>query len=140
MLNKAILMGRIANDLEMKTTQNDHHVLCFSIAVERNYGQKDEKETDFIHLVAWRKTADFIKEYFSKGQMIAIEGTLQGNSYTDKDGNKRTSYEVLIEKAYFAGSKAENKTENKQEEISISEENFEKDFIEITDDIKYLPF
>ncbi len=107
MLNSVILMGRLTRDPEYKKTQSDISVCKFSIAVERKFQNKQtgERETDFIDCQAWRGTADFISRYFSKGSMVAIEGELQNNNWTDKDGNKRYSYIVQVNQVHFCGSK-----------------------------------
>ena len=107
MLNRAILMGRLTADPELRQTPNGVSVLSFSIACDRNYNsQGGEKICDFINCVAWRQTAEFISKYFHKGSMIAIEGSIQTRNYEDKQGNKRTAVEVVIDRAYFAESKA----------------------------------
>lgn len=109
MLNRAVLMGRLTADPELRQTPNGISVLSFSIAVDRTYGGKNgERQTDFINLVAWRQTAEFISRYFSKGQMIAVDGSIQTRNYTDKQGNNRTAFEVVIDNASFCGSKAES--------------------------------
>ena len=90
----------------MRETPNGIPVLSFSIAVDRSYGK--ERQTDFINIVAWRYTAEFISKYFSKGQMIALQGSLQSRKYTDKQGNNRIAYEVVADSAHFTGSKAES--------------------------------
>lgn len=107
MLNSVILMGRLTRDPDYKKTQSDISVCKFSIAVERKFQNKQtgERETDFIDCQAWRGTADFISRYFSKGSMVAIEGELQNNNWTDKDGNKRYSYIVQVNQVHFCGSK-----------------------------------
>ena len=105
MLNHITLMGRLTRDPELKKTQNDLSVVRFSLAVERDYSAGGEKQTDFINCVAWRHTAEFVSKYFKKGSMAAVSGRLQNNSYTDKDGNKRESAEVLVDSMYFADSK-----------------------------------
>lgn len=106
MLNRIILMGRLVADPELKTTSGGLSVAGFRMAVDRNYQPKEgEKQVDFIPCVAWRQTAEFIANYFGKGRMIAVEGSLQSRSYEDKDGHKRTAYEVLVDHAYFADSK-----------------------------------
>lgn len=108
MLNKVILMGRLVADPEFRTTQSGVSFVSFRIAVDRNYTPKGaEWQADFIPCVAWRQTADFISRYFSKGRMIALEGSLQSRSYEDKQGQKRTAYEVIVDHAYFADSKPE---------------------------------
>lgn len=106
MLNKIILMGRLTRDPELRQTQNGTKAAAFSLAVDRDYAaQGGERETDFIDCVAWRGTAEFAAKYFTKGQMAAVEGRLQVRDWTDKDGNKRRSYEANVENLYFAGSK-----------------------------------
>ena len=109
MLNTVILMGRLTADPELRTTNNNLSVLSFSVAVDRNYqAQGQERQADFINCVAWRQNADFISKYFRKGQMIAIEGSIQTRSYEDKNGNKRTAFEVIVNRASFCGSKNES--------------------------------
>ena len=108
MLNRVILMGRLTADPEHKQTPSGVSVTSFSIAVDRNYSNKDgNRQTDFINIVAWRNTADFICRYFSKGRMIAIEGSIQTRNYEDKNGNKRTAFEVVADQVYFADSKSD---------------------------------
>lgn len=101
-LNKAILMGRITHDLEMKQTPSGTAVLSFSIAVDR-YSKDEEKAADFISCVAWNKTAEFIVKYFGKGRMIAITGTLHSRTYDDKNGSKHYVTEVYVDSADFTG-------------------------------------
>ena len=104
MLNKVVLMGRLTAQPELKTTGSGVSVLSFSIAVERNFKpQGGERVSDFINCVAWRQTADFISKYFVKGQLIAVEGTLQTRSYDDKTGAKRFVTEVVVDQTYFTG-------------------------------------
>ena len=106
MLNSVTLMGRLVADPELKTTQNGTSVASFRLAVERNYApQGQERQADFIPCVAWRQTAEFISKYFAKGRMIAVEGSLQSRNYEDKNGQKRTAYEVIVDQAYFADSR-----------------------------------
>lgn len=99
MLNKVILMGRLAADPELRTTQSGISVASFRIGVARDY---DREQTDWIHIVAWRQTAEFVSKYFSRGSMIALEGTLQSRQYQDRDGNNRTAYEVQADRVWFA--------------------------------------
>ncbi len=106
-MNKAILMGRLTRDPEMRQTQSGVPVTSFSIAITRRF-QKDQ--TDFINCTAWRQTAEFISKWFQKGSMIAVVGSIQTRRYTDKDGNERTATEVVVDEAYFTGSKAEGGT------------------------------
>ena len=106
MLNKVILMGRLTRDPELRRTGSGTAVTGFSLAVDRNFkGQSGEKETDFIDVVAWRNTAEFVSKYFTKGRMAVVEGRLQIRDWTDKDGGKRRSAEVVAESVYFADSK-----------------------------------
>lgn len=108
MLNRIILMGRLVADPELKQTPNGISVATFRLAVDRNYQSKNsnERQCDFISCVAWRQTGEFISRYFSKGRMIAVEGSLQTRSYEDKTGAKRTAYDVVVDQAYFADSKS----------------------------------
>ena len=104
MLNKVILMGRITQELELKQTTNGAAVLSFNVAVDRNYTkQGEEKQTDFITCVAWRKTAAFINNYFGKGRMIALEGQLRSRTYDDKNGTKHYVTEVYVDNVSFTG-------------------------------------
>ncbi len=110
MLNIVALMGRLTHTPELKTTQNGTSVCSFSIAVDRAYTPKcEERKADFIDIVAWRQTAEFICEYFQKGSMIAIDGSIQTRSYQDKQGRNRTKVEVLANNVSFCGPKAADK-------------------------------
>ena len=106
MLNKIVIMGRLTRDPEMRQTGSGTSVTSFSLAVERDYSGRDggEKQTDFIDVVAWRQTGEFVSKYFQKGSM-AVSGRLQIRDWTDKDGNKRRSAEVVADSVYFGGSK-----------------------------------
>ena len=106
MLNNVSLMGRMAADPELRNTQSGIPVTTFRIAVDRTFVPKgQEKQTDWIDIVAWRSTAEFVEKYFRKGSMIAVQGRIQTRSYTDKDGNKRTAFEVVADNVFFAESK-----------------------------------
>ena len=106
-INTAVIMGRLTADPELKTTASGLSVLSFSVAVERNYQKEgEEKAVDFINVVAWRKTAEFVSKYFHKGSMIAVEGSIQTHKYEDKDGNKRTAFEILANTVSFCGKEA----------------------------------
>lgn len=105
MLNRVILMGRLTADPELKKTASDLSVTSFTLAVDRNYGKGADRQTDFINCVAWRQTAEFISRYFSKGKLMAVEGSLQVRNYVDKNENKRQAVEVLVDQAFFADSK-----------------------------------
>ena len=107
MLNTVILMGRLTADPELRTTTSGTSVTSFTIAVDRNYVKSGEdRQTDFINLVAWRTTAEFIERNFRKGQMIAIRGSMQQRTYEDKNGNKRTAIDVVMDEVHFCGDKA----------------------------------
>ena len=109
MLNKIFLMGRLTRDPELRRTQSGTAVTSFSLAVDRDFkGQNGEKETDFIDVVAWRNTAEFVSKYFTKGRMAIVEGRLQIRDYTDRDGNKRRAAEVVADNVYFGDSKRDS--------------------------------
>lgn len=102
-LNKAIILGRITHDLEVRQTPSGTAVLQFTVAVDRNYSKDSEKQTDFINCVAWRQTAEFIGRYWNKGRMIAVDGRLQTRTYEDKNGTKHYITELIVENANFTG-------------------------------------
>lgn len=104
-LNKVFLMGRITKPLEKKTTPSGVSVLNTTIAVDRDFKNGDEKQTDFVDVVFWRHNADFLEKYSGKGRMIVVEGQLQSRKWQDKDGNNRISWEVQAQNVYFADSK-----------------------------------
>ena len=110
MLNHIDIMGRLVRDPELRHTGSGTPVASFTLAVDRDYSGKDggEKETDFVDCVAWRNTAEFVSKYFSKGRMAVASGRLQIRNWTDKEGNKRRSAEVLAENVYFADSKKDD--------------------------------
>ena len=104
-MNRTILQGRLVADPEMRMTQNGVAVANATLAVDRNYkDDSGEKQVDFFNLTAWRGTAEFLCKYFGKGEMVLVEGTLQNSNYTDKDGNKRVSTQVVVQSAFFCGS------------------------------------
>ena len=107
MLNKIILMGRLTRDPELRHTQTGTAVASFSLAVDRDFKDKatGDRTTDFIDVVAWRQTGEFVSRYFTKGRMAVVEGRLQIRDWTDKDGNKRRSAEVVADNVYFGDSK-----------------------------------
>ena len=104
-MNIAILTGRLTADPELKTTPNGVSVCSFSIAVDRKYKQGEDRQADFINIVAWRGTAEFISKHFSKGSAIGIEGSIQTRKYTDKNGNNRTAFEIVANNVHFIDSK-----------------------------------
>ena len=106
MLNHIVVMGRLTRDPELRQTQSGDAVCSFSIACERDFKTKDgRKETDFIDCTAWRNTAEFVSKYFAKGRMAIVEGRLQLRDWTDKEGSKRRSAEIVASSAYFGDSK-----------------------------------
>lgn len=128
MLNTIILQGRLTKDAEVRYTQSNKAVASFTVAVDR-FGKNSE--TDFINCVAWEKTATFIGNYFHKGDMILVQGRMQSRNFEDKDGHKRTAFEVLVNEVNFCGSK----TKNNDAVDDVSSTTFE----ELDDDTE-LPF
>lgn len=132
MLNRIIIMGRLTKDPELRHTGTGTPVASFSLAVERDFKDKatGQKSTDFIEVVAWRNTGEFVSKYFQKGRMAVVEGRLQIRTYEDKNGNNRRVAEVLAEHIYFADSKREDdKPESKSHE-----------FAELSDEDDEIPF
>ena len=114
MLNHIDIMGRLTRNPELRRTASGISCVSFTLAVDRDYSGKDggEKEVDFIDCVAWRSTADFVSKYFSKGRMAVVSGRLQIRGWTDKEGNKRRTAEVVADNVYFADSKKEESSGN----------------------------
>ena len=110
MLNHITIMGRLTRDPELRRTGSGIAVASFTVAVDRDFGGRDggEKETDFIDCVAWRQTGEFVSKYFTKGRMIVVSGRLQIRSWTDKEGNKRRTAEVVADNCYFGDSKRDD--------------------------------
>ena len=148
MLNKIILMGRLTRDPELRRTGTGTAVTSFSLAVDRDFkSQSGEKETDFIDIVAWRSTAEFVSKYFTKGRMAVVEGRLQIRDWTDKDGGKRRSAEVVADNVYFGDSKREGGDSSGYSAApaykNAAPSNFNaggSDFAEIGEDDGELPF
>ena len=113
MLNHIAIMGRLTRDPELRRTGSGVAVASFTVAVDRDFGGRDggEKETDFIDCVAWRQTGEFVSKYFTKGRMIVVSGRLQIRSWTDNEGNKRRSAEVVADNVYFGDSKKDGAAE-----------------------------
>ena len=109
MLNKIVLMGRLTRDPELRTTQSGTAVASFSLAVERDFARMgEERQTDFIDIVAWEKRADFVNKYFRKGQLVAVAGRLQTRKWEDKEGKPRIAYEVIADEVHFAERKQDS--------------------------------
>ena len=110
-MNKVVLLGRLTRDPEVRYTQNNNTMVCsFSLAVNRRFKQEGQPDADFINIVAWNKTAEFVAKYFTKGQQVAVVGRIQTRSYDDKDGRKVYVTEVVAEEVHFADSKKDNNT------------------------------
>ena len=148
MLNRIILMGRLTRDPELRRTSSGTAVTSFSLAVDRDFkSQSGEKETDFIDIVAWRNTAEFVSKYFTKGRMAVVEGRLQIRDWTDKDGGKRRSAEVVADNVYFGDSKRDGGDSSGYSAApaykNAAPSNFNaggSDFAEIGEDDGELPF
>ncbi|MCO7136147.1 single-stranded DNA-binding protein [[Clostridium] leptum] len=137
MINTAILMGRLTIDPELRTTPSGVSVTRFSLAVDRSYvPQGGERQTDFIDVVAWRKTAEFVCRYFRKGMLVAVQGSIQTRSYTDKQGNNRKAFEVVADNVHFAEPKREMAQQPVTTHKYINDDS--TDFQEVDDDD--LPF
>lgn len=116
MINQAVIMGRLTADPELRQTQSGLSVTSFTVAVDRSFvKQGEERQTDFIDVVAWRGTAEFVSRYFQKGSMIALRGAIQTSSYEDKNGIKRKKFEILAEDVSFCGEKKETKPDTSPE-------------------------
>lgn len=144
MINSVVIMGRLTFDPELRTTPNGISVVRFQVACDRNFSRSGEdRKTDFIDVTAWRQTAEFVSRYFRKGSMIAVEGSIQTDSFTDKDGNKRKTVQVVANNVSFCGSKAESGTASNpvfsQPAPSYASAD-NSDFEEISDDDDDLPF
>lgn len=148
MLNHIVLMGRLTRDPELRRTGSGVSVASFSLAVDRDFGKNEagEKETDFIDIVAWRSTADFVSRYFAKGRMAVVSGRLQIRSWTDKDGNKHRNAEVIADNVYFGDSKRDGGTTpagsygETAYSASAASEVPASDFAMLEDDDSELPF
>ncbi len=111
MFNKVIMMGRIVNDIEFKTTPTGVNVASFRIAVDRRFQSKgEERKSDFFNIVVWRQQAEFVNRYFGKGRMVLLEGELNTRNYTDKNGNPNTWYEIVADRVSFTGEKSQGGT------------------------------
>lgn len=124
MLNHIVIMGRLTKDPDVRRTQGGASVTSFTLAVDRDFSN-EEKKTDFIDCVAWKRTADFVGKYFTKGRMAAVSGRLQIRDWTDKDGNKRRSAEIVADDVYFGDSKKEENKTN--EPVNVEFEDIDED-------------
>ena len=141
MLNKIIIMGRLTRDPELRRTGSGTAVTSFSLACDRDFkSQSGDKETDFIDVVAWKNTAEFVSKYFSKGRMAVVEGRLQIRDWTDKAGNKRTTAEVVADNVYFADSKRSESNDNQKENFNALSGRLSDDFVPISEEGGEIPF
>ncbi len=142
MLNRIILMGRLTRDPELRQTQSGASVANFSLAVDRDFKDKQtgEKPTDFIDIVAWRSSAEFVSRFFTKGRMAVVEGRLQLRDWTDRDGNKRRTAEVLAEHVYFGDSKRDAESGGAYTPPPAEPGSGGAEFAELTEDDGELPF
>ena len=141
MLNKVVIMGRFTKDPELRRTGSGTAVTSFSLACDRDFkSQSGDKETDFIEVVAWKNTAEFVSKYFSKGRMAVVEGRLQIRDWTDKDGGKRRSAEVVADNVYFADSKRSESNDNQKENFNALSGRLSDDFVPISEEDGELPF
>lgn len=143
MINSVVIMGRLTYDPELRSTQSGVSVVRITIACDRSYQKSnEERKADFIDVTAWRQTAEFISRYFHKGSMIAVQGSIQTDNYTDRDGNKRKSFQIVANNVSFCGSKAESgvNTEHGEQPASGYSSADNSDFEEIVDDDNDLPF
>lgn len=124
MLNHIVLMGRLCADPELRRTNSGTPVTSFTLAVDRDFkSQNGEKEADFVPVIAWRNTAEFVSKYFTKGRMAVVDGRLQMRNWTDKDGHKRTTAELVAENVYFGDTRREDsRSQAEPEYAEIQEE------------------
>ena len=141
MLNKVVIMGRFTKDPELRRTGSGAAVTSFSLACDRDFkSQSGDKETDFIEVVAWKNTAEFVSKYFSKGRMAVVEGRLQIRDWTGKSGNKRTTAEVVADNVYFADSKRSESNDNQRENFNALSGRLNDDFVPISEYGGDIPF
>ena len=141
MLNKVVIMGRFTKNPELRRTGSGTAVTSFSLACDRDFkSQSGDKETDFIEVVAWKNTAEFVSKYFSKGRMAVVEGRLQIRDWTDKAGNKRTTAEVVADNVYFADSKRSESNDNQKENFNALSGRMSDDFVPISEEDGEIPF
>ena len=146
MLNKVFIMGRMTRDPELRRTNSGTAVASFTLACDRDFKDKEtgEKATDFIYVVAWRQTGEFVSKHFTKGRMAIVEGCLQVRNYTDKDGNKRKATEIVADNVYFGDSKRDDNQvgscQNAAQNGYSAMQSMHKTFTELSDNDGELPF
>ena len=150
MFNLVVLTGRLTSNVELKTTPNGISVCTFGIAVDRAYKKGEEKQTDFLNVIAWRQTAEFVSKWFTKGSLIGIEGSIQTRKFTDKNGNNRTAFEIVANNVHFVESKKSTDVNvavdplpdfaNKLNDLNNANSSSGDMFSDILDDTGDLPF
>ena len=125
-MNKAILMGRLTKEPELRHTTNDIPVVSFTLAVDRGYMTNGERQADFINIVAWRGTAEFVSKWFSKGQLVAVSGRIQSRTYKDRNGNNRAAVEVVADEVFFAEGKRDGTAQEERNELPPAADDFEE--------------
>ena len=141
MLNKVVLMGRLTKDPELRRTGSGTAVTSFSLACDRDFkSNSGDKYTDFIEVVAWKNTAEFVSKYFSKGRMAVVDGRLQIRDWTDKSGNKRITAEIIADNVYFADSNRSESNENQKENFNALSCRLSDDFVPISEEDGEIPF
>ena len=137
MLNRVAIMGRLTKEPELRHTQSDIPVVSFTLAVDRGFKNGEERQADFINIVAWRGTAEFVSKWFSKGQLVAVSGRIQSRTYKDRDGNNRAAVEVVADEVFFAESKKSGSEERTTNELPPPAS---EDFEEVYEVDSDLPF
>ncbi len=140
MLNKAILMGRLTGDPELRHTPNNTAVTSFTLAVNRSFSRSGEQQTDFIDVVAWGSTAEFVTKWFHKGMLVAVSGRIQTRNWEDKQGNKRKSVEIIADEVHFAEPKREAVSRADDAAPGYGIPSGGSDFSELSEDDGELPF
>ena len=140
MLNRVIMMGRLTAEPECKNTQSGTTFCRFTIAVDRDFADKDgNRQADFFGILAWKGTADFVSKYFHKGQMIAVQGRLQTDTYTDKEGVTRKSWDIVADQVYFAEGKRDNSNQQSNKNVNVEYEDHQpaETFVQVSDDLPF---
>ena len=140
MLNRVIMMGRLTAEPECKNTQSGTTFCRFTIAVDRDFADKDgNRQADFFGILAWKGTADFVNKYFHKGQMIAVQGRLQTGTYVDKEGVTRKSWDIVADQVYFAEGKRDNSNQQSNKNVNVEYEDHQpaETFVQVSDDLPF---
>lgn len=140
MLNRVIMMGRLTAEPECKNTQSGTQMVRFTIAVDRDFADKNgNRQADFFGVLAWKGTADFVSKYFHKGQMIAVQGRLQTDTYVDKEGITRKSCDIVADQVYFAEGKRDNSNRQSNKNVNVEYEYHQpaETFVQVSDDLPF---